>query len=352
LYAALSSDGKVGALTGAGGRVAGGTITRLDALAGFAPEASGCRSPRESDDIRLLIATDLVSEGVNLQDAGVVIHIDLPWTPARMEQRLGRVARIGSRHESVQTYALLPPASADDVVRIERILRTKIEAAGLVESSFPSLSGWIDDALGDAPDTVITEKNRDVFRSWLSGARSHSHIASIVSAAIDGFLAVVVDGSLRRTIVEIGDQIGESPQLVRECLAHCTGAELEGDVALVVQAKDVVEAWLLADNAMQATRLPPGFRSGVRAAVGRRLQNAVRKAPLHNRAMIAMKSEEALEILQRNMGVHEEREISRLCATIPDDDTLLDNILKKGRSSATGPTSRPEVIAMIVLTRR
>jgi len=68
--------------------------------------------------------------------------------------------------------------------------------------------------------------------------------------------------------------------------------------------------------------------------------------------MIAVKSEEALEILQRNMGAYEEREISRLCATIPDDDTLLDNILKKGRSSVTGPTSRPEVIAMIVLTRR
>ena len=47
----------------------------------------------------LLLTTDLASEGVNLQDASVVVHLDLPWTAARLEQRVGRVARLASAHD-------------------------------------------------------------------------------------------------------------------------------------------------------------------------------------------------------------------------------------------------------------
>ena len=46
--------------------------------------------------VDLLIATDLLSEGLNLQDASVVVHLDLPWTAARLTQRIGRVWRVGA----------------------------------------------------------------------------------------------------------------------------------------------------------------------------------------------------------------------------------------------------------------
>ena len=118
MFARLVADGGVAALTGAGARVAGGTLLRSEAIARFAPIASNRPPPSRADEITLLITTDLLSEGVNLQDASVVIHLDLPWTPARMEQRLGRVARIGSMHDAVFAYAIRPPASTVAVVRM------------------------------------------------------------------------------------------------------------------------------------------------------------------------------------------------------------------------------------------
>jgi hypothetical protein len=237
-------------------------------------------------------------------------------------------------------------------VRIERILRTKIEAAGLVESSFPSLSGWIDDALTDTADPQLTEESREILQNWLSGGRSHNRVASIVSGSIDGFLAAVIDGSLTRIIVKIGDRIGESPQVVRECLSHCAGTEREPDLHFVAETAAVANSWLLADHAMSAAQVPSRSRCRIRAAVGRRLQRAVRRAPVHGRAIIAAKSEKALEILQRHMGVYDEMEISRLFATIPDDAALVDQILRMARGTDTRPTSSPQVVAMIVLTRR
>ena len=115
MFRRLTHLGGVGALAGAGGRVAGGSISRRDVISRFAPRASRTAPPRLSEKIGLLLATDLLSEGVNLQDANVVIHLDLAWTPARMEQRLGRVARIGSSFRHVHSYAMRPPASAEAI---------------------------------------------------------------------------------------------------------------------------------------------------------------------------------------------------------------------------------------------
>src|SRR6185312_16097211 len=87
----------VAALTAHGGRVAGGRISRREVLVQFTPHADGAAVPT-ADHIRLLIATDVLSEGLDLQRASVVVHLDLPWNPARLEQRVGRVRRLGAEH--------------------------------------------------------------------------------------------------------------------------------------------------------------------------------------------------------------------------------------------------------------
>lgn len=95
--------------TGRGARIATGPVTLDEVLALFAPEAQGARAPAAALQVDTLIATDLVSEGLNLQDADRVVHFDLPWSPLRLEQRVGRVARLGSRHASVRVAWFLPP---------------------------------------------------------------------------------------------------------------------------------------------------------------------------------------------------------------------------------------------------
>jgi len=95
IFALVSPTVRAALLTHRGGRVAGGTISRNDILARFAPRA--IVSP--ADRIDLLVTTDLLSEGVNLQSASVVVHLDLSWNPARLEQRVGRLRRLGAARE-------------------------------------------------------------------------------------------------------------------------------------------------------------------------------------------------------------------------------------------------------------
>src|SRR5262249_4823210 len=74
-----------------------------------------------------LLATDLLSEGLNLQDASRVVHYDLPWTPARLAQRVGRMDRLASPHPHVETVTFLPAEPLLSALALERRLRDHIE---------------------------------------------------------------------------------------------------------------------------------------------------------------------------------------------------------------------------------
>ena len=97
--------------TGRGARVASGPLSLEEALAAFAPAAQGASSVTLVGPADMLIATDLASEGLNLQDAARVVHYDLPWSPLRLAQRLGRIARLGTPHAAVEAWWFTPPPS-------------------------------------------------------------------------------------------------------------------------------------------------------------------------------------------------------------------------------------------------
>ena len=73
--------------------------------------------------LRVLICTDAASEGLNLQAAGAVINYDLPWNPSRVEQRIGRIDRIGQKHDEVLVVNLFLKNSVDD--QVYRVLRQR-----------------------------------------------------------------------------------------------------------------------------------------------------------------------------------------------------------------------------------
>jgi superfamily II DNA or RNA helicase len=99
---------RVCTVTARGARIASGPINPERALTLFAPQARAGTPPPPTLRLDTLIATDLLSEGLNLQDADAVIHYDLPWTTLRLEQRLGRIARLGSRHGRVRVWWFRP----------------------------------------------------------------------------------------------------------------------------------------------------------------------------------------------------------------------------------------------------
>ncbi|BEP17366.1 helicase-related protein [Pyrofollis japonicus] len=73
------------------------------------------KSELEAGDLDVVLATDVASEGLNLQHANVLINYDVPWSPVKLEQRIGRIWRLGQRNE-VEIYSLFRSASIDYVL--------------------------------------------------------------------------------------------------------------------------------------------------------------------------------------------------------------------------------------------
>lgn len=93
-------------------------------------------------EVDLLLSTDVVSEGQNLQQAGAVISYDMPWNPQRVVQRNGRVIRLLSPHDHVQLTTMLPTAGdLDELLHLEARISAKIAAAGVFGMESAVLEG-------------------------------------------------------------------------------------------------------------------------------------------------------------------------------------------------------------------
>ena len=101
-----------------------------DILTNFAPIA---RNRRDSSEpvIDLLIATDCISEGQNLQDCDTVLNYDIHWNPVRLIQRFGRIDRIGSRNPSVHMINFWPTADMDVYLKLENRVQARMALADI-----------------------------------------------------------------------------------------------------------------------------------------------------------------------------------------------------------------------------
>lgn len=353
LYGQLMNEGKVAALTASAAHVAGGTVSRSEAIGFFAPIASGRRPPSESNAITLLLTTDLLSEGVNLQDAGIVIHLDLPWTPARLEQRLGRVARVGSRHERVQSYAFRPPMSGESVVRIEGILRKKIEAAGIVVPA-PSLLGWKEES-----DTSTIPQHNEEIRSllleWLRFSDESdysSRLVAGVSSDQEGFVVVAEARGKVRIVVRRGSAISESAEHVLDVLQQCCGSETALHSADVLSCELSAMSWIEADIALPTSPRSGRPKTSVRSIAAKRINQILRDARPHQRAALAAQAEKALSTIEGNLGAYDERRLQQICEHSTNGAQFLDHVTDLFRETRMSARSTPQILAMIVLDRR
>lgn len=124
----------------------------------FSPESNEKRHriPPE-DDIRVLVATDVLSEGQNLQDSHIVVNYDLPWAIIRLIQRAGRVDRIGQTSDNILCYSFLPADGVERIIRLRSRVRQRLqenaEVVGTDESFFE------DDADDQAVVDLYNEKS-------------------------------------------------------------------------------------------------------------------------------------------------------------------------------------------------
>ncbi len=105
------------------------TVSRQKAVQGFAPVSMGAPPSHDEDLYDLIVATDVLAEGVNLQQCRNIINFDMPWNPMRLVQRHGRIDRIGSPHNRVFLRTIFPVDQLDQLLNLEQRILDKIAIA-------------------------------------------------------------------------------------------------------------------------------------------------------------------------------------------------------------------------------
>ena len=119
--------------------VTGSTDDPFEIAYRFSPK-SNSRLSAGINELRVLIATDVLSEGQNLQDCDIIVNYDLPWAIIRLIQRAGRIDRIGQQSEKILCYSFLPADGVEDLIklrsRLSKRLEENAEVVGTDESFF------------------------------------------------------------------------------------------------------------------------------------------------------------------------------------------------------------------------
>ncbi|MBP5440167.1 MAG: DEAD/DEAH box helicase family protein [Fibrobacter sp.] len=91
----------------------------------------------QKGDVKIIFCSDAASEGINLQSARVLINVDVPWTPARLEQRIGRVARLGQIAKEVDIHNVWYPSSIE--ARMYHRIQRRLEESNIAIGEFPDV---------------------------------------------------------------------------------------------------------------------------------------------------------------------------------------------------------------------
>ncbi len=372
LFRRLRDRAGVAVLSAHGGETATGRLSRDDVLRLALPAPNGVPNPRLP--LRLLIATDLLSEGVNLGQLQHVVHLDLPWTPARLQQRVGRLRRPESTHARLLVSAFEPPASAERLAGIVRTLQKKASAGERLIATRELLAGAPWEAVADRTSTGQLDADAELRRrlhAWsesddavrLAGSPNpvatttrnrRPQVAVVRSAGGAPWQALVlaVIGGLPRLVVLTESQVEDSPATVASLLGPFEGHE-DGGHHVLTEAVPVIEAWLSARRAEAMTgdgisRLP---RVQVRAmhALGR-MERALPRAE-------RLRATARIEHLRNNVlairGAAAEQELSQALGalSLTEHSHAADAVLaaaSRGGSPHPAPDAEPTILCAIV----
>jgi hypothetical protein len=377
-FAALRADAGVGMLTAGEARIATGRIGRDELVARFAPRAQRSAMPAAHQRVTLLLSTDLLSEGVNLQDASVVVHLDLPWNPARLTQRIGRVRRPGGA-PSVSSNLMSPPARAGLLLRAESRLRTKLARAehtiGRGIAVLPALSGIPPSSdEGNSPEHARSGASLSTAESWgeidrmlvrwrAAVAESstdglQSCIAAAVRAHDRGWIALLDDGRLlasHRSDHTSADgscyrEPTDAPDAVADALIAADGQARDAPGHECDSAMSVISDWIAHDWSRHSCGLT-NADSPMRRRLLRAVDGAVRHPPRHRRVAALTTAASLRRALAGPLPLGVERELDALGDGDRDDwlaraDALLARVPPMWRAEAAQP---PSVRALILL---
>ncbi len=198
--------------------------TRAKAVANFAPRTAGQLrddgTPIEADLYDLLLTTDVLAEGVNLQQAAHIINYDLPWNPMRIVQRHGRVDRIGSQHKSIELDVFFPAEHLDEFLGLEQTLIRKLRQADAAIGAgkvLPGVSHYPPQEHYD-PDAIVGEIEELIEQGGGSAAGSGEEYRRRLANALDA------DQALRGRLEDLPYGIGSgfvNPAVAGRAFVFC-----------------------------------------------------------------------------------------------------------------------------------
>ena len=173
-------------------KVTGATKNSTSIVERFSPISNKADIEKENE-LRILIATDVLSEGQNLQDAHIIVNYDLPWAIIRLIQRAGRVDRIGQSSEKIYCYSFFPADEVEKIISLRTRLNERInENAGIVGSDevffegneqnlrdmYNEKSGSLD---GD-DDDVDVDLGSFAYQIWKNATDANPKLKNIIPA--------------------------------------------------------------------------------------------------------------------------------------------------------------------------
>ena len=178
-----------------------GGVSKDKAVYGFAPVSMQAISGEDVDRYDILVTTDVLAEGVNLQQCRHIINYDVPWNPMRLVQRHGRIDRINSSHRRVFLRTIFPTDRLDELLNLEsRILGKLAMAAASVGVTAPLEEG--------AHGTQVFTETRQEIEKLLKEDASLFERGGTVAAAQTG---EEYRQTLRKVHQELGEKIAQLP---------------------------------------------------------------------------------------------------------------------------------------------
>ena len=160
----------------------------------FSPISNEASITSDSET-RILVATDVLSEGQNLQDSHVIINYDLPWAIIRLIQRAGRVDRIGQESKEIYCYSFFPADGVEAIINLRRRLNERInENANIVGSDelfFEGNETNLRDIYNEKSGTLDDEDDNDVdlasqaYQIWKNATDANPKLKQIIPALSD-----------------------------------------------------------------------------------------------------------------------------------------------------------------------
>ena len=169
----------------------GGSTNPTDIVEHFSPKSND-KDYSAEEQYRVLIATDVLSEGQNLQDAHVIVNFDLPWAIIRLIQRAGRVDRIGQEANEIYCYSFFPADGVEEIIRLRSRLNARInenaQIVGSDEVFFEGNEQNLRDMFNEKSGSLDDEDDNDVdlssqaYQIWKNATDADPKLKKVIPA--------------------------------------------------------------------------------------------------------------------------------------------------------------------------